>query len=54
MEKKRGRLALVLMTWVLLLVLAFGALAPGAFAREAGLQAGFGVTCALDHGGSGT
>ncbi|MCK4316431.1 MAG: hypothetical protein KAX24_11730 [Anaerolineae bacterium] len=54
MEKKHSRLALVLMAWVLLLVLALGPLAPGAFAREAGLQAGFVVPCYYDGGGSGT
>ena len=54
MERKHSRLALVLMAWVLLLVLALGPLAPGAFALEVGFQAGFVVPCAFDGGGSGT
>jgi len=53
MERKHSRLALVLMAWVLLLVVALGPLAPGAFALEVGFQAGFVVPYALDHGGSG-
>ena len=51
MERKHSRLALVLMAWVLLLVLALGPLAPGAFALETGLQAGFAAPCAIFVGG---
>jgi len=40
MEDKRSKLVLVLMTLVLLLVLALGPAAPGAFALEAGPQVG--------------
>ena len=59
MENKRSKLVLV--TLVLLLVLALGPAASGAFALEmgpqvgtAGLsgQAGFAAPCALDGGGS--
>jgi len=58
MENKRSRLALVFTTLVLLLVLALGPAAPGAFALEAGSQiaaagAGFVMPCAIDGGGSG-
>ena len=50
-ENKRSKLGLVLMTLVLLLVLALGPLAPGAFALEAELQAGFAAPCAIYVGG---
>ena len=40
MESKRGRVALALMTLVLLLVLAFGPVAPGVAYRMAEPQAG--------------
>ena len=55
MEKKHSRLALVLMAWVLLLVLALGPAAPGAFAQEAVGAAGLSgraVPCYYDGGGS--
>jgi len=52
MENKRSKLGLVLMTLVLLLVLALGPVAPGAFALEVGPQAGFGTLCYYDGGGS--
>jgi ABC-type sugar transport system substrate-binding protein len=63
MENKHSKLGLVLMTLVLLLVLALGSVAPGAFAREAGLRVGatglseqiaFVGSYAIDGGGSGT
>ena len=61
MENKHSKLGLVLMTLVLLLVLALGSVAPGAFAREAGSRVGatglseqiaFVGSCAIDGGGS--
>jgi len=59
MENKCSRLTLVFTTLVMLLVLAFGPVVPGAFALEAGSQvaaagAGFVMPCGFDHGGSGT
>lgn len=62
MNNRRGKLALVLVTLMLLLVLALGSLAPGAFAREVGPQAGVAALvgppglvapCGYDGGGSG-
>lgn len=47
--KNKRKVGLMLMTWVLLLVLALGPLAPGAFAKEAG--PGAGVPCAIFVGG---
>ena len=59
MENKRSKLGLVLMTLVLLLVLALGPAAPGAFALEVEPQVGVAglsgpaVLCYYDGGGSG-
>ena len=60
MKNKRSKLSLVLMTLVLLLVLALGPVAHGAFALEMGPQvgmevlsgqAGFAELCAVYVGG---